>query len=312
MKQKMSNQNKILQPGKNYKEIKEIKKKLHQEGYYNGKINTHYDKKLVECIKNFQETWGLAVDGIIGNSTRGAINHRKVINYKMTDLNGVNFYQLEDHEYVKSITQKNQIILHHTAGAPSAINTIDGWEHDKDSSGGAYRVATSFVISGEYNNYEQNLKEGDIYQAFDPKYWAWSLGSSANSELEHQNIGIEICNWGGLKYKNGKYVTYVGTEIPSSEVYDYGETFRGYRYFHRYSDQQLNAAKKLIEYLAKKFEIKIQDCFDWSWSDYHPEIRDQRSGIFTHTNVRKDKHDCFPQCELLDMLNSLNYPSTKD
>ena len=36
------------------------------------------------------------------------------------------------------------------------------------------------------------------------------------------------------------------------------------------------------------------------------EAKDGKPGIWTHANVRPDKTDCFPQPELMDMLNGLH------
>jgi hypothetical protein len=72
-------------------------------------------------------------------------------------------------------------------------------------------------------------------------------------------------------------------------------------------------SKKLILYLANRDLVDVHkgliplvknkgaDAFDL----YDPTLVENTRGLWSHTNVRKDKVDMFPQQELLDMLLSL-------
>ena len=44
-----------------------------------------------------------------------------------------------------------------------------------------------------------------------------------------------------------------------------------------------------------------KDAFEFNADAYNAK----KHGLWTHTNVRKDKFDCFPQPELVDMLKNL-------
>ena len=50
---------------------------------------------------------------------------------------------LSDNQYFKEKQFKNQIVIHHTAGGSSAVNTIHGWNFNPE------KVGTAFVIDGK-------------------------------------------------------------------------------------------------------------------------------------------------------------------
>lgn len=196
---------------------------------------------------------------------------------------------LDDNQYYKVVTPKNQIVVHHTAGGSSAVNTIHGWNFNRE------RVGTAFVIDGK----------GDVYRAFDPKYWAHHIGlkTASNELLNQSSIGIELCNWGQLiKKPDGKFYNYVNKEVPASEVVIVPK-FRGFEFYHKYNDLQLAALKKLINELCISF--KIPKTFNINIFDINQSALKGVPGIYTHVSYRTDKNDCSPQPELIKTLNTL-------
>lgn len=221
--------------------------------------------------------------------------------------------QLEDGEYYKEVTIKKTIVLHHTAGGPNAINVISGaWEHDKTANGGKLPVATSYVIGGKMLKIPE--MDGKIYEAFDDKYYAHHLGCKTknNLALNKQSIGIEICNWGPIVFKPGKngvkdkYLTYVGTELTIDEVYKLDKPFRGYTYYHEYTDAQIMSLKLLLLHLSEKHKINIKKAWNLLSFELSKEALAGDSGIWCHTNYRADKFDISPSPKMIAMLNSLN------
>jgi len=82
--------------------------------------------------------------------------------------------------------------------------------------------------------------------------------------------------------------------------------WRGKRYFHKYSDKQIASLKILILELARKFDIPLPNIqYDLNYFDLKFDALNGKPGLWTHVNVREEKWDCFPQPELIDMLNSL-------
>lgn len=195
---------------------------------------------------------------------------------------------LDESQYFKSEQLKEQIVIHHTAGSGNAKNVIHWWNFNP------IQVGTAFVIDSE----------GVIYKAFEPQYWAYHLGlKTANNVIRNkESIGIEVCNWGQLVEKDGKYYNYVNKEVPVSEVVQLPK-FRGYEYYHAYNSKQIEALRELILMLAKDFDIDLTYQSDM-W-DISENALSGNNGIYTHVSYRKDKNDMSPQTELIQMLKSL-------
>jgi len=196
---------------------------------------------------------------------------------------------LKDNQYFKEKQFKNQIVIHHTAGSGKAANVIHGWDFN------AERVGTAFVIDAS----------GEVVKAFEPEHWAYHLGlkSIQNSQLNKNSIGIEICNWGQLvKKSDGKFYNYVNGIVPESEVVQIAK-FRGFEYYHKYNDAQIESLRKLILELAAKFAIPLDYNSDM-W-DISQNALSGKKGIYTHVSYRTDKNDCSPQFNLIEMLKKL-------
>jgi hypothetical protein len=223
---------------------------------------------------------------------------------------------LEKGEYVEEKATKNTIYLHHTAGSHRADWTIDGWNKDRTSTSSRLRVATAFVLGGpDRNGTDKDLMDGKLYRAFNEDYWASHLGlkTANNNELNKQSIGIEICNYGPLtKTKDGKFLTYVNSEVHPSQVTDLGYLYRGYQYHQKYSDKQISVLKELLIFLGDKYKINLKaglfpilDLPKGAGFELNNDALAGKPGIWSHTSCRKDKFDIHPQPELIQMLKSL-------
>ena len=175
------------------------------------------------------------------------------------------------------------------------------------------RVGTAFIIGGKPTRRSHNWEDGELIQAFSSKYWAWHLGlkksnmppgSESSRLLNAQSIGIELCNWGYLTKRNGRFYTYVNSEVPSSEVIRIDPEYRGHRYWHRYTNAQLETLQELIEYLSDAYGIPT--CYKGDRM-FELDIRafSAEPGIWTHTSVRADKTDCYPAPNLIEMLKQI-------
>lgn len=195
-------------------------------------------------------------------------------------------FPLKPEQYYQGINEKKYIVLHHTAGG-SAESSINHWASNAD------HIATPYVID----------RDGTIYEAFDPRFWAYHLGVKGNSKLERESIGIEICSYGMLTEKNGKLITYTGKEIPPDKSVKLDPAFRGGVFWEAYTKEQIAALSKLLPYLIDKFKIKLQThrANFWEWQD----PAKLPPGIYSHSTVRKDKIDIFPQKELVELVYSL-------
>jgi hypothetical protein len=183
---------------------------------------------------------------------------------------------LPEDEFFPQETEKKSIVLHHTAGSHRPDWVVSSWDKDKTKGGKSLRVATHFIVGGKSTRDGNSEWDGKIVEAFDLKYWAHHLGtkSSSNSQLNKQSIGIEICNYGPLiKSQNGEYFTYVNSLVPKEDVIDLGRNFRGYRYYHNYTDKQIESVKQIILLVSEKYKIDVCKGINELFEPYDESIK---------------------------------------
>jgi N-acetyl-anhydromuramyl-L-alanine amidase AmpD len=317
-------------------DVKFLQSKLKEYGFFNNKIDGYFGQNTLMSVVNFQKSVGIKADGVVGLQTWSQIihfhankNRSQIVAEKVevketasfVGLDGLKIYDnlLTDEEYYKEEISKNTLWLHHTAGGSRPDWTIGGWEKDfqKDENGNAeldsfgkqipVRVGTQYVIGRRSSSSDDKSWDGKILRAFDDKYWAYHLGISRNSRmLNSRSIGIEICNYGPLTLNNnGVFFNYVNRPIRENEVIELETPFRGYKYWEKYTDLQLENLRKLILHLSSKWGIQYdKGIYDLNWFEYN-ERWFTTGGLRTHTQVRRDKFDLFPQPELIQVLNSL-------
>lgn len=324
-------------------DVKFVQSLLKKHGFLKDRVDGYYGQNTLVAVSNFQRVVSTRPDGIIGpitwnklinystepaiiveSGTNRAERYVNDIPYKVSFIaeNGLRIYDhfLSDDEYYRQETRKNTLWLHHTAGGSRPDWTIGGWEKDYqkekdgtpklDSNGDpiSLKVATHYIVGRKSSSSDVNIWDGKILRAFDEKHWAYHLGiNSKNSDqLNSRSISIEICNYGPLvQGRDGKFYNYVNKPINDSEVVELSTAFRGYKYFEKYTDLQLENTRKLILHLKNQWNIEIESgIYDETWFNYD-EKWFSLGGLRTHTQVRRDKTDLFPQKELIQMLNSL-------
>jgi len=206
-------------------------------------------------------------------------------------------------QYIAEEHPKKQIYLHHTAGGSNADNVFADWASNQE------RIATCVAISGK----GKGLKDGEIVQGFSSKHWAFHLGLKESTfqkyaipyqSLDRISIGLEICNWGQLTLKNGKYYTYVGMEVNPADVCTLDKPHRGFKYYHNYTDAQIASVKDLLLAWHEKYDIPIKYNDD-IW-DINTRALKGEPGLYTHNSVRLDKVDVYPHPKLIAMLKSIS------
>lgn len=221
------------------------------------------------------------------------------------DLKKIKQVPLRESQYFKEETPKKQIVLHHTAGNSSGINTISAW--DTDDRG---RIATCVTISGPG---AKGTYDGEICQAFSSKFWAYHLGIKPEvfraykvsyQKLDKIAIGIEICNWGQLTLKNGKYYNYVDREVPADQVTTLETPYKGFKYFHKYSDAQIQSVKDLLVYWKSIYGIDLTFNYDQMFTVNTKALKGD-NGLYSHNSYRKDKIDIYPCPRMINMLKTL-------
>lgn len=220
------------------------------------------------------------------------------------------FNNFPEDQYYKQEFKKTQLVLHYSAGWDNARGMFQGWMADKQ------KVATCDGL----------VDDGTIYRCFDPKYYAAHIGywytdkngkqlsgnekahalwpetanRNTNYSIEIRTIGIEVCNWGYLDYKNGKYLSWVGAEVHPSKVITYEKPWRGKIHFERFTEQEICSLDLWIRQMCSDFNIPM----NWGGNfDLDKNAVLGVPGIYMHTNFHAEKQDMHPQPELIEMLN---------
>ncbi|GAB4326900.1 MAG: hypothetical protein Kow0037_00110 [Calditrichia bacterium] len=135
------------------------------------------------------------------------------------------------------------IVIHYTAGrdVQSAVATLCNPD---------VRASAHLVIG----------RVGEIYQLVPFNRVAWHAGKSSFGGREGYNgysIGIELDNAGLLTRNGTRYYSWFGREYPESEVF-YGvhRNQQVARYWHRYTERQIELTETLCRLLMAKYPIR--------------------------------------------------------
>jgi len=212
-------------------------------------------------------------------------------------------------QYIDEEVNKSMIFLHHTASSENPYGVLNWWASTPE------RIATAFIVGGTPGK-NTKWKDGDILQCFGSGKWAYHLGltsahlraggpkAKGGTELNKISIGIEICSWGQLTKTPAGFKSYAGVIVPDKQVCELDKPYKGFKYYHKYSDAQLETTFELVKFLGKKWNIPLS-FKGMKMFDITPECLQGEPGVWTHTSCRPDKFDLFPQPELLTCLKAL-------
>jgi len=221
------------------------------------------------------------------------------------DTSKIKQVPLKETEYFKEEHTKTQIVTHHTAGNSSAVNVAKDWNSDTRG-----RIATFAIISGAG---AKNSYDGEIVQCFSSKHWAYHLGIKGEvfkaRKLKHKildktSIGIEVCNWGQLEKRGDKFYNYVDREVPANQVCELETPYKGYKYFHAYTDAQIESLRQLLVYLGETYNIDLSYDYAQMFTVNDKALKGE-NGLFTHNSYRRDKVDAYPCPRMIEMLKNL-------
>lgn len=249
--------------------------------------------------------------GLLKDSTKYAKKEKQVEKSDLSKLDLKKIIQADfpDEQYYREQTTKKQIVLHHTVSGQGVKGDLNWWLRTSS------RVATHMII--DYT--------GKIYQCYSSKYWGHHIGVKNafikkmgtrvdNVTLNKQSIGIEIDAWGGLvrcnrqwypaKWDADKKKMVANLNVaPIQNVQVYPEGWRGFYGFEKYTNEQIEAIRKLLVFWHERYDIPL-DYNSGMW-DVSKDALNGKPGIWTHVSYRDDKSDCHPQPELIAMLKSL-------
>jgi len=209
--------------------------------------------------------------------------------------------------YVREVTKKSQIVLHHTVSGDGVEGDIERWNKQKS------KIATHYIID----------RQGIVYQLFDDDFWAYHLGTTKEhfkkfrlsyKNLNKTSIGIALDSLGAVLLHGASYypvkwefIKYVpDTEAHAIKNYpeEYCTNYKGMRYWERYTKKQLEALHELLKILTVKYEIPTAYKGDSFWIANKLALSGQ-SGIWGHCSFCSEKSAPHPQVELVKVLKSL-------
>jgi hypothetical protein len=269
---------------------------INTKGFHRNILFNLLNELGFSSIEDFQLKNNLKSDGLFG---KNSYNKLYEIILKPQNKN------FEGH-YFKQKYEKKQIILHHSAGWDNARGMFDWWIVDN-----LKHVGTSIGITDN----------GNIIKGFDEEFWAASIGCNSNvftqngiklkyrnnriinnQELDECAVAVEICNWGSLTEKNGKYYSWTNHELPSTKVIKLD--YKNSKYYEKYTPEEIKSLKYWILLNSMRFIIPIE----YNYDDLFSVSKKALSGIpglYTHNSYRIDKNDISPQPEIIEMLKLL-------
>jgi len=94
-----------------------------------------------------------------------------------------------------------------------------------------------------------------MVQAFPEGGYGWHLGRTGSGYMNKHSVGLEICSIG---YLDDEYRSYVNQKAKSDQVINLTNFFRNKRFWHRYSDKQIEEVEKLIKYIGDRDQIDMR------------------------------------------------------
>lgn len=283
-------------------DIKWVQNKLKDIGVYKGNIDGYFGQDLLISVTNFQRSVNIKVDGDVGLQTWSQLSVLKTKNEKTKNEivltasyigeDGLKIYDkiISDDFYHTDERKKNTIWLK---------SSLSNYRPDLRIGSYNGKVASNYVIGG-YDD-SDNFWDGKILRAFDDKFWSYQFVDDNN--LNSKIISIELCNWGSLVKIDNEFYTDSGLKVDNSCVIELD--FMGKKYWHKYSDKQVESLYKLIKFLKRRWNIEVNSgSFNSKWFEFHKKWNSP-GGIRTDSQLKMDKIGIVPQENIINMLNSL-------
>lgn len=142
---------------------------------------------------------------------------------------------------------KERIVLHYTAGY------LKGDIAQLSKRG--VEVSVPFVIA----------RSGEIYNLWKSSLWSYHLGPGAvggNAAMSQRSIGIELSNIGFLRKKSSGHLHTVYstsdiycTSAETSQYLKLPSSYRGERYYAKFTTAQYNSLVLLLRFLTARYDI---------------------------------------------------------
>lgn len=153
-----------------------------------------------------------------------------------------------------------------------------------------------FGRSKKWNTYSIT-RSGEIYQHYDDKFYSDFLDIK---DADVKSISIVLENMGSLfETKTGEYINWLTEMCDPALVVE--NNWRGYRYWEKFTDNQMKSVSELCLYLCKKHNIP-NICIDFD--HYHKDIINFK-GIVFRSNYLENSSDVNPNFDIESFNKSL-------
>ena len=99
-------------------------------------------------------------------------------------------------------------------------------------------------------------------------------------------------------------MNYVNREVPADQVTKLDAPYKGYQYYHKYSDAQIQSIKDLLLYWKGIYNIDLTYDYNKLFT-VNKTALSGANGVYTHNSYRSDKSDMYPCPRLIEMLKTL-------
>lgn len=188
-----------------------------------------------------------------------------------------------DKNHFKVFTQKKQLVFHHTGGS-TADGAINWWKIRLDGKGS---VSAPIVIE----------PDGTAILLYNIFYHSDHLGVKNNYNLNKIGIPLELVCEGFLTEAQAN-------KLKPSEVQEYETPFRGFKWFKKYTNAQIDTLSQLAPTICHLADIPINP---YKYSNYFEINKDAltgKPGMFSHAAYHPGKTDLHPQPEMISLLSS--------
>ncbi|MCU0439305.1 MAG: N-acetylmuramoyl-L-alanine amidase [Raineya sp.] len=268
--------------------------KIHAQKALNKILAKYYAGISVEAFQKYAQDKKLysgKIDGDFGLLSYAALYADLI---KPVELQGFT-------DFIRAEFPKEQIVLHHSAGWDNARGMFDSWQKD-----GQRGVATAIGI----------IDNGTIVRGYNEVFWGHHIGSENwnNVALNQKSVAVEICNFGCLMKREGKYFAWPnnygtkgpGVEIPESKVIKLN--YKGFEFYEVYTDKEIESLEKWILVMSLRWNIDLtyrhQDMFP-NTGQVSARALQGTNGMFTHNSFIDWKTDISPQPKMISMLEKL-------
>lgn len=296
--------------------VKELQRKLNFVINTNLVVDGLFGAGTEAAVIHFQSSQGLQADGICGNQTWAALDNAVDEGSDGDDLKFSpvvdSYYPLGAGEFVNEFSSKVGATLHHTVSDGDPFRVVDIWEQDSRGAVGTHFVIGRTKINGDTTH------NGTIVQCVDLDKWLYHIStqrmgfsSSHNATINRSYVGIELCSYGCLMKTEGGFYDMSGSiRIPDDQVIELEMPNRTYKYWHKYTDEQIEATGELLLELSRHFNWDLKKGFPWAIDEQFFEqiswnALSAMQTLTSHTSFEYGKFDAYADPRLIDKLNEI-------